>query len=33
MSPDNLHPNRGGLVYLLRKLAREVDGGGALGGI
>lgn len=33
MSPDGLHPNRGGLVYLLRKLAREVDGAGALGGI
>lgn len=33
MSPDGLHPNRAGLVYLLRKLAREIDGAGALGGV
>lgn len=33
MSPDRLHPNRAGVVYLLRRLAREVDGAGALGRI
>lgn len=33
MSPDGLHPNRGGVRYILRKLAREVPGAGALGGI
>jgi hypothetical protein len=33
MSPDRLHPNRDGLLYILRRLAREVDGAGALGAI
>jgi hypothetical protein len=33
MSPDGLHPNRRGVAYILRRLAREVDGAGALAGI
>jgi len=33
MSADGLHPNRDGVAYVLRKIAREVDGGGALGRI
>ena len=33
MSADGLHPNRRGVGYLLRRLAREVDGAGALGEI
>jgi hypothetical protein len=30
MSLDGLHPNRDGVVYMLRKLAAEVEGGEAL---